>query len=108
MYIRGFFDSVETLLSKFGITGNTSLAVAQAFAAPTLANINNVIAAFQAESATPPPELMNVLYARYYDSIRSTPFYQSGQLTQAIGNYGPWLLLGGLMIAALALRKKRG
>ncbi|MFA5430377.1 MAG: hypothetical protein WC329_04390 [Candidatus Omnitrophota bacterium] len=102
MYGSAWTD-VQSFLSKFGVTGASVTATAQAFAAPTLANIKKVEAAFASEGTAPPPEMMDLLYQRYYDSLYSNPFYSiSSGLKAAL----PWVLGGGLLLFAISYTRK--
>lgn len=98
------WDNITVLLSNFGVTGETALAVAQAMAAPTKDNIEAVENAFHAEGAQPPPELMEVLWGRYYDSIQKNPIYFGTQVAQ----WTPFVLGGlvGLLLLS-KIRKRR-
>lgn len=97
----GTWDSIQSILQTFGVTGASVTASAQAMAAPTLSNIQKVEEAFAAEGTAPPPEMMNLLYQRYYDSIYSNPFYA---ITTGLGKVWPWLL-GGAVVVLLFSRR---
>jgi hypothetical protein len=101
----GIFDTIESIASTFGIGSGSATAVAQAYASPTIANINAVTAAFQAEGNSPPPELMNSLWQRYYQAIASNPALASGSLTTLLSN--PIVLIGGAALLFFVLSKKR-
>jgi hypothetical protein len=103
----GIWDTVSSALSEFGISGDSALAAAKALASPTLANINAVTAAFSAEGNTPPPELMNVLWERYYQSTVTNPYAISGNLANFFSSPLVWLIGGGILIYAVS-SKKRG
>ncbi len=102
----GVFDTIGSIVSSFGISLDSATAVAQAYAAPTIVNINNVTAAFAAEGATPPPELMQSLWERYYSSIAQNPLAATGQITTFLSNPMVWLIGGGILIFVFS-RKKR-
>ena len=102
----GIWDDITGFLDNFGITGASALAVTQAVAAPTLANIQRVQAAFAAEGTSAPPELMDALWSRYYEAIRQNPAASSGAITAALSTYLPWMLGGGLVLFFLSKRRK--
>jgi hypothetical protein len=101
---QGILDDVGSILSTFGISGDSAAAVAQAYASPTIANINAVQAAFTAEGNTAPPELLNALWGRYYDSIKQNPLASAGQLTSLLSSPIVWAIGAGLLF--LAFKKK--
>jgi hypothetical protein len=101
----GILDSVESIMSTFGVGAGSATAVAQAYASPTVANINAVTAAFAAEGNSPPPELMNSLWQRYYESVAANPYLASGNLTALLSN--PIVLLAGAGILFLFLSKRK-
>ena len=100
----GIFDTVQSIASTFGIGAESATATAQAYASPSIANINAVTAAFQAEGNSPPPELMNSLWERYYQSIASNPALASGSLTTFFSN--PVVLIGGAALLFFVFMKK--
>jgi hypothetical protein len=102
--MRGFWDELGGVLGSVGVTTASATAVARAYASPTLENIRAVEAAFREAGTSPPPELMNSLYQRYYDSIRSSPYYQAGTVQTGLTNLLPWIA-GGILIFIL-LRKR--
>ncbi len=99
----GALSTISEFLKDFGVTGASVQATAQAFAAPTLANIKKVEDAFADEGTAPPPEMMDLLYQRYYDSLYSNPFYS---ITTGLSAALPWLIGGGLLIGAVLMTRK--
>jgi hypothetical protein len=76
-------------------------AVARAFASPTQANIAAVRQAFRDQGTSPPPELLNALYERYYDSLRRYPAVTVGGFQEGAQSLLPWILGGIVLIWAL-------
>jgi hypothetical protein len=103
--MRGWIDEAGQFLSSIGISQNTITATARAYASPTLANIRAVEAAFQAEGASPPPELMDALYKRYYDTLRTSPYMAAGTLQSGLAAILPWAAAGILIL--MLVRRKR-
>ena len=103
----GIWDSIQNVLNTFGISAATTTATAQALAAPTLANIQKVKDVFAAEGTSAPPELLDALYGRYYDSIASNPYAQSGNILSSYSTWLPYLIgIGGIFLI-VKLSKRR-
>lgn len=102
--MRGFWDDVQNFISEFGISYQSGLAVAKALASPTLQNIRAVEAAFAAEGASPPPELMETLWQRYYQAVADNPYYASGSVTNFLSS--PLVWIGGGLLLLFALKKR--
>jgi hypothetical protein len=103
--MRGFWDTISDaatgLISDLGITGDSATAVARAMASPTMSNIKAVQSAFADSGTSAPPELMEMLWGRYYDSIASNPLAASGSMQAML----PWLIGGGVVLILLLKRK---
>lgn len=100
---KGFWQTTQDILQQFGVTGSTAIAVSVAFASPTRENIEAVNIAFDATGATPPPELMEALWGRYYDAIASNPIYTGTQLA----SISPWIFGGIAVLFIFGMIKKR-
>jgi hypothetical protein len=111
MYTKGILDTIvggaQRIMSDLGITVASAEAVARAFASPTVTNINAVNAAFAAEGTSPPPELMNTLWERYYDSIARNPYAAAGTATAFVSNPIVWIAGIGILFILLAPKDKR-
>ncbi len=106
---RDIFSDVFGILGQFGVTSESALAIAKAEASPTLANIQAVELAFNNAGTSAPPELLNALYQRYYDSIASNPYATVGATTQWLSDNWLWLLVGGgVLIAIISANRRRG
>lgn len=103
----GTWDTIQSIIGTVGVTPESTQAILQALASPTLSNIKKVEQAFSAAGTTPPPELMNVLYGRYYDSVASNPYMTTGITLQTVTDWFPWVLGGGLVLLAISKRRKR-
>lgn len=107
--MRGFWDTItdfaEDLIGDLGLTGATATATAKALASPTLSNIKAVESAFAASGTSAPPELLELLYERYYSSIESNPLAYAGSLQATLSAMLPWIIGGGLV---LFLLKRKG
>lgn len=102
--MSSFGYSIGDLIGDLGITGESALATARAYAAPTLANIHAVEAAFAKEGTSAPPELLNSLYERYYSAIQQNPAYGTGALQSQLSAMLPWILGGGVVLFLLMKR----
>jgi hypothetical protein len=97
----GFWD---TLQDTFGISAGTAAAVARAEVEPSITNINAVSAAFAVEGTSPPPEIMDLLWQRYYESVKSNPYAAGGTVTSAMSN--PLLWAAGAAALYFLLRRR--
>ncbi len=102
----GAWDTIQNIISTVGVTPASMEAIIKAFTSPTLTNIDAVKKAFAAAGTTPPPELLNVLYGRYYDSIATSPYYTTGMTMETVGDWLPWIVGGGLLLFAVAKRRR--
>jgi hypothetical protein len=99
-----FWDELGGLLRNVGITGESAAAVARAYASPTLENIRAVERAFQNAGTSPPPELMDQLYRRYYSTIQTSPYYQAGMVQSTLAEWLPYIA-GGILLFMI-MRKR--
>lgn len=79
-------------------------ATARAFASPTQGNIRAVQDAYRARGAVAPPELMEQLYSRYYQSIRDNPVGTFGQGFSSAGDILPFAIAGIVLLWAVNRR----
>jgi hypothetical protein len=111
MYTAGFWSELwewtKDVAGDLGATPEISAAVAKALAAPSVENIRAVESAYRARGATPPPELMRTLWERYYDTLPERVIYPAPGFAATVTDYLPLLVAGGLVIWALASRRRR-
>ena len=98
----GIFDTIQSYLDDFGISGESALAVAKALASPTTANINAVKSSFEVTGNAAPPELLNALYARQAESYKDNLFFSAGSMSGAL----PWIIAGGIVAFVLYRRRR--
>lgn len=101
------WDWIKGTIQDLGATPEIAQAVAVATAAPTLVNIQRVEQAYRDQGSSPPPQLLNYLYNRYYETFPSTMYPLPGQMIQAAVDWGPIVLIAAVaLIAARSFRRR--
>lgn len=100
----GTLDTIGDILSQFGITDDTMIASGRAMESPTKENIQAVETAFENAGQSAPPELMELLWSRYYDAIGSNPL----TMAQTVSEYLPYIIGGGIGLVLLFGLRRRG
>jgi len=102
--LGSIWDTIKDALGDLGADPNIAAAIGRAYAAPNLQNINAVVAAYNARGATPPPQLMQSLYERYYSSAYYTSYGYGGYYPTSYGGVTgvlPWIVGGVVLIMLL-------
>jgi hypothetical protein len=106
MHLGSLWDSIKDALGDLGLDPNIARAVAQAYAMPSVDNINAVIGAYHARGANPPPELLRSLYERLQSTYPYPYGYGSTYYPTSygpIGEFFPWIV-GGIVLIMLLRR----
>jgi hypothetical protein len=103
---RGFGFDIGSFLDSLGISVSTAEAAAVALAVPSIQNIQNVQAAFAAEGASPPAQLMQQLWGLYYKTTTQNPLAAAGNVTAWLSQNWGLLLIGGVVIFAFMKNKR--